>query len=214
MYVWWGPELHSTAAHYRRSSSRTERHPSSLGRPAHEVWSEIWDIIGPQIGQVMSEGTTWQENALVPITRNGRHEEVYWTYSFGPIDDDNAPNGVGGVLVVCTETTEQVLSRRQAVQDVERLAQLFEQAPGFMAMLRGPDHVFELVNPAYTKLAGRDDLIGKPVRAAFPDVAGQGFFELLDSVFASGQAYADFDAPIVFRETPDSPARQGLIRLR
>ena len=74
-------------------------------------------------------GATWQENALVPITRNGRREDVYWTYSYGPIDDHAAPNGVGGVLVVCTETTEQVLSRQQAARDVERLAQLFEQAP-------------------------------------------------------------------------------------
>jgi len=212
MYVWWGPELLCFYNDAYRRSIGPERHPSSLGRPARAVWSEIWDIIGPQIDQVMTGGgATWQENALVPITRNGRREEVYWTYSFGPIDDDTAANGVGGVLVVCTETTEQVLSRRQAVQDVERLAHLFEQAPGFMAMFRGPDHVFELVNPAFTTLAGRGDLIGKPVRAAFPDIAGQGFFELLDSVFTSGQAYTVFDAPIIFRETPDSPARERLI---
>ena len=132
MYVWWGPDLLCFYNDAYRRSIGPERHPGSLGRPAREVWAEIWDIIGPQIDQVMAGGgATWQENALVPITRNGRREEVYWTYSYGPIDDDAAPNGVGGVLVVCTETTEQVLSRRQAIQDVERLAQLFQQAPGF-----------------------------------------------------------------------------------
>jgi PAS domain S-box-containing protein len=212
MYVWWGPQLLCFYNDAYRRSIGPERHPGSLGRPAREVWAEIWDIIGPQIEQVMSGcGATWHENALVPITRNGRREEAYWTYSFGPIDDDAAPGGVGGVLVVCTETTDQVLSRRQAVQDVERLAQLFQQAPGFMALLRGPDHVFELVNPAYTRLAGRGDLIGRPVRAAFPDVEGQGFFELLDGVFASGQAYSVFGAPITFQDTPGSPARRRLI---
>ena len=175
MYIWWGPELLCFYNDAYRRSIGPERHPGSLGRPAREVWAEIWDIIGPQIEQVMTGGgATWQENALVPITRNGRREEVYWTYSYGPIDDDAAPNGVGGVLVVCTETTEQVLSRRRAVHDVERLAQLFQQAPGFMALLRGPDHVFELANPAYTKLVGRGDLIGKSVRDGLSGYGGPG----------------------------------------
>jgi hypothetical protein len=134
MYVWWGPDLLCFYNDAYRRSIGSERHPSSLGRPAREVWAEIWDIIGPQIDQVMTGGgATWQENALVPITRNGRQEEVYWTYSYGPIDDEAAPNGVGGVLVVCTETTEQVLSRRQAIQEVDRLGQLFQQAPGAAA---------------------------------------------------------------------------------
>jgi PAS domain S-box-containing protein len=212
MYVWWGPDLLCFYNDAYRRSIGPERHPGSLGRPAREVWAEIWDIIGPQIAQVMTGGgATWQENALVPITRNGRREDVYWTYSYGPIDDDAAPNGVGGVLVVCTETTEQVLSRRQAIRDVDRLAQLFQQAPGFMALLRGPDHVFELVNPAYTTLVGRSDFIGQPIRAVFPDLEGQGFFELLDSAFASGEAYSTFGAPITLQATPDSPARQRLI---
>ena len=212
MYIWWGPELLCFYNDAYRRSIGPERHPGSLGRPAREVWAEIWDIIGPQVDQVITGGgATWQENALIPITRNGQREDVYWTYSYGPIDDDAAPNGVGGVLVVCTETTEQVLSRQRAVEDVERLGQLFQQAPGFMAMLRGPEHVFELVNPAFTKLAGRGDLVGQSVRAAFPDVEGQGFFELLDSVFASGQAYSIFGAPITFQETPDNPPRERLI---
>jgi hypothetical protein len=47
-----------------------------------------------------SRGATWHENQLVPITRNGALENVYWTYSYGPIDDETAPNGIGGVLVV------------------------------------------------------------------------------------------------------------------
>ena len=77
MYIWWGPQracLYNDA--YRRSIG-PERHPLSLGRPAHEVWAEIWDIIGPQIEQVMSGGgATWHIDQLVPITRNGRREDV------------------------------------------------------------------------------------------------------------------------------------------
>jgi PAS domain S-box-containing protein len=212
MYVWWGPDLLCFYNDAYRRSIGPERHPGSLGRPAREVWAEIWDIIGPQIDRVMmGRGATWQENALVPITRNGRLEEVYWTYSYGPIDDEAAPNGIGGILVVCTETTEQVVSRRRATEDIERLAQLFQQAPGFVALLRGADHVFELANPAYIKLAGRSDLIGRPIRSVFPDIEGQGFFELLDNVFASGEAYSTFGAAITLQPSPDVPTRKHLI---
>ncbi len=65
-----------------RESIGPERHPGAIGRPAREVWGEIWHIIGPQIEQVMSGGgATWHVNHLVPITRHGKLEDVYWTYS-------------------------------------------------------------------------------------------------------------------------------------
>ena len=101
MYIWWGPDL---ACFYNDAYARSigpERHPGSLGRPAREVWAEIWDVIGPQIEQVISGGgATWHVNHLVPITRHGKREEVYWTYSYSPIDERTAPNEIGGVLVV------------------------------------------------------------------------------------------------------------------
>ncbi len=121
MYIWWGPELLCFYNDAYRRSIGPERHPGSLGQPARAVWAEIWDVIGPQIDQVMSGGgATWQENALIPITRDGRREDVYWTYSYGPIDDEDAPNGVGGVLVVCTETTDQVLAIQQAAEEARQ----------------------------------------------------------------------------------------------
>jgi len=69
-------------------------------------------------------GATWQEDALIPITRGGQREDVYWTYSYGPIDDEDAPNGIGGVLVVCTETTQQVLTAQRAGEERKRFAEL------------------------------------------------------------------------------------------
>ena len=114
MYVWWSPDLRCFYNDAFRQSIGPERHPSSLGQPACEVWAEVWDIIGPQIEQVMSGGgATWHENHLIPITRAGVREEVYWTYSYGPIDDEAAASGVGGVLVVCTETTQTVLAEQR-----------------------------------------------------------------------------------------------------
>ena len=204
MYIWWGPEL---ACLYNDAYSRLigpERHPVSLGRPALEVWSEIWDVIGPQIVQVMSGGgATWNVNHLVPITRHGRREEVYWTYSYSPIDERMAPHGIGGVLVVCTETTEQVLTARRLASERDRLAQLFEQAPSFMTVLRGPEHRFELANPAYLELVGNRALIGKTVAEALPETVEQGYIELLDQVFATGQAFVARSAR--YTQSPKQP---------
>ena len=204
MYVWWGPELICFYNDAYSQSIGPERHPGSLGQPGRVVWEEIWEIIGPQIDQVMTgAGPTWQENALIPITRNGRREDVYWTYSFGPIDDEDAPNGIGGLLVVCTETTQQVLIAQRAGQERERFAELFEQAPTFMARLTGPDHRFELVNPSYMRLVGDIDLIGRTVMEALPEAVSQGFVELLDEVYRAGEPYTGAGVPFMSMARPD-----------
>jgi PAS domain S-box-containing protein len=139
MYIWWGPELICFYNDAYSHSIGPERHPDSMGLPARTVWAEIWDVIGPQIDHVMSgSGATWHENQLVPITRHGKLENVYWTYSFSPIDDDTVSDGVGGVLVICTETTQQVLSLERSSKELndhmlahiaaERLASIVESS--------------------------------------------------------------------------------------
>ena len=206
MYVFWGPELSCLYNDAYSESIGPERHPISLGRPGREVWEEIWDIIGPQIDQVMAgRGATWHVNHLVPITRHGRREDVYWTYSYSPIDDETAPSGVGGVLVVCTETTAQVLTARRLAHERDRLAQLFEQAPTFMAMLTGPDHRFELANPGYTQLIGHRPLLGRTLAEALPEAVDQGYLALLDRVFESGDAYTATGARIALQPAPSEP---------
>ena len=110
MFIWWGPHLIQFYNDGYRQTMGPERHPSALGQPGRECWAEIWDIIGPQIDQVMGGGaSTWHENQLVPVTRHGRLEQLYWTYGFSPIDEGN---GVGGVLVVCRDVTNDYLAAR------------------------------------------------------------------------------------------------------
>ena len=85
---------------------------SSSARNGREFWDEIWPIIGPEVEGVMEQGiSTWHEDHLVPIFRNGRMEEVYWTYSYSPVlqEDDS----VGGTLVIVQETTQRVLAERR-----------------------------------------------------------------------------------------------------
>ena len=205
MYIWWGSDLVCLYNDAYSNSIGPERHPGSLGKPGRDVWAEIWDIIGPQIEQVMAgQGATWNENALVPITRHGRKEDVYWTYSYGPIDHDTAPTGIGGVLVVCTETTEAVLSRKRATDIALRQRRLFEQAPGFIIIMRGSEHVVEFVNDAHRAVFNSDNWTGKTIREAFPSIAGQGFFEQLDRVFATGDTFQANATAVRYRRTQDS----------
>jgi PAS domain S-box-containing protein len=112
MFLWWGPELIQFYNDGYRPSIRDDKHPSAIGQRGKDCWPEIWSIIGPQIESVMKQGnSTWNTNALVPINRNGKLEEVYWTYGYSPIRDKDG--AVQGTLVVCSETTEQVLSERR-----------------------------------------------------------------------------------------------------
>ena len=98
---------------------------------------------------------------------------------------------------------EGVLSRARAMQtEGYQLRQLFEQAPGFICFLRGEEHVFELTNPAYERLVGTRALLGKPVREALPELDRQGFYELLDEVYRSGQPYIGRKSRIHLQRQP------------
>jgi len=197
MIIFWGNDGLCFYNDAFRPSIGSERHPSSLGQPARIVWQEVWSIVGSQIEQVMGGGGgTWHENALVPITRNGVKEEVYWTYSYAPIDDEQAPGGIGGALVLCMETTHQVLAEKRLRQEAERQLRLLQQMPGFVGVLSGPNHVFEYVNDAYVAISGRSEFIGRTVREVFPELEGQGFYELLDNVYATGVPFAARAVPI------------------
>jgi PAS domain S-box-containing protein len=82
---------------------------------------------------------------------------------------------------------------------------MFMQAPGFVAILSGPDHRFQMHNDAYSQLIGHRDIAGKPVRQALPELEGQGFYEFLDSVFATGEPYEGRESVAQLQRTPDGP---------
>ncbi|MBA3319369.1 MAG: PAS domain-containing protein [Gemmatimonadales bacterium] len=383
MFIWWGPDLVQFYNDAYRRSLGPDRHPNALGQGGRACWAEIWPLIGPEIEAVMGGGeATWHEDRLVPITRGDRVEDVYWSYSYSPILDDDGD--VGGVLVTVQETTKRVLTERRArilqelaaneleaeseqeviaiaistleaesgevgfallyvhdpamgvyrladsaglaaghpagpptldhsgagvwpvppatsdqlpvvvedlittvgsirregwpeairealmvpmarsggdaglngwlivgvnprlrvdeeyrrffsqiareithalhnvhaveqerrgrqaaevaaaERDAERLqlARVFELSPTFLTVLRGPDHVVELSNAAYHRLIGVREILGKPVRSALPEVEGQGFFELLDRVYRTGEPFVGNELAIQVERAP------------
>ncbi len=128
MFLWWGPELicfYNDA--YRPSLGNNGKHPYALGKPGEEIWPEIWSIIKPLIDSVLLNGeATWSEDQLIPIYRNGRLEDVYWTFGYSPVyDEDVVP---AGVLVTCTETTEKVKNLNRLNESKEQLLFAIEAA--------------------------------------------------------------------------------------
>ena len=120
MFLWWGPELicfYNDA--YRPSLGENGKHPFILGMKAKEAWPEIWEIIKPLIDQVLEGEATWSEDQLVPIYRNGKIEDVYWTFSYSPLNDESG--NPAGVFVTCTETTEKVNNHKLLVETNDQL---------------------------------------------------------------------------------------------
>ncbi len=217
MLLWWGPELIQFYNDAYRRTLGPERHPSALGQPGEDCWQEVWPIVGPQIESILAGGpATFHENTLVALTRNGAREDVWWNYGFSPIPGET---GVDGVLVVCTDVTaihlatqEQArLNARLSAEVAQREYQydrqktMFQQAPGFMCILRGPKHVFEFANDAYLRLVGERELVGRPMDKVIPEAYGQGFTELLDQVYASGEPYSAHGLGIELRIKPGAP---------
>ena len=79
MFLFWGPELVQLYNDdYRPSLGQGGRHPRALGMRGREFWTDIWDVIGPQIEQVMTTGeATWHQDQYLPIERNGRLDDVW-----------------------------------------------------------------------------------------------------------------------------------------
>jgi PAS domain S-box-containing protein len=122
MFLWWGQDLiqfYNDA--YRPSLGNDGKHPSALGQRGQDCWPEIWPIIKPLIDGVLSGGEAiWREDQLIPIYRNGRIEDVYWTFSYSPVSDERGE--IAGVLVTCMETIQKVTTFKQLEESKNQLA--------------------------------------------------------------------------------------------
>ncbi|MGZ4879343.1 MAG: PAS domain-containing protein, partial [Candidatus Angelobacter sp.] len=89
-----------------------KKHPWALGKPAREVWAEIWSDLNPRIRKVLETGeATWDEGLLLFLERSGYPEETYHTFSYSPLTGDDGR--VNGLFCVVTEETERIIGERQ-----------------------------------------------------------------------------------------------------
>ncbi|NYV78113.1 PAS domain-containing protein, partial [Streptomyces sp. UH6] len=112
MWMAWGPDLTFFCNDAYRRDTLARKYPWALGRPAREVWAEIWHEIGPRIDTVLSTGrATWDQGLQLFLQRSGYPEETYHTFSYSPLRDDDG--AVVGMLCVVTEETERVIGERR-----------------------------------------------------------------------------------------------------
>ena len=215
--LWCGPGLQLIYNDAYRSVLGA-KHPQALGRPGAEVWAEIWPEILPLFETIRAGGpAVYAENARFAMERAGESADDGWfTFSLSPIRDD--AGGIVAFLNVVAETTRQRRAEqeahdaRTAAEVAERrLREVFAQAPAFLAVLSGKDHVFDFANAAYMQLVGHREVLGKAVDEALPEVRTQGFIDLLDRVFRSGEPFVGREIPIMLARNPESPPEQAYV---
>ena len=214
----WGPDLLQIYNDAYRVIMG-DKHPAGLGRSVLWSWAEIRDVVGPLFERVWNGETVYFEDLLLRVDRHGGVEDAYFTFSYSPVIVESGQ--VGAVLINCYETTDQVRARAlQAERDrllgeleVERarLEYVFKQAPAFLAVLRGPQHVFELVNDGYYQLVGHRELVGRPIREGLPEVVEQGFVNLLDEVLATGEPFVGRELAVQLARRPGAPREERYV---
>ena len=165
-----------------------------------------------------------------PIRRaDGGFANRYWTCVHTPVLDESG--AVGFVLQNTVDVTEFARLREQATLPfrsihaetsmIERLREseesaadfrrLFQQAPGFFAVMSGPEHIFTFTSDAYRRLIGERAVIGRAIREALPEVVEQGFADLLDRVYAEGQPYSGAAVRVMLENEPGRPLRESFL---
>lgn len=143
MFLFWGDNLISFYNDaYRPSLGNDGKHPA-IGKPGEEVWADIWEFVGPIISKVVSTGKpAWFENQLVPFFRNSKTEDIYWTFSHSPVFSDDGR--IGGVLVTCMETTQNVLDAMRIESEVSERTHDLERAQA--SLLKANVYLQEIIN--------------------------------------------------------------------
>lgn len=193
-----------------------DRHPHVLGGPLRDAWPEAWDFNGAMLADGLAGKPQVYQNAHFVLVRDGETRDSWFDLYYAPVGADDGGT-YRGVLATVVEITDRVLTararaaqaselralntelaaqrarleiaNRQLAGDMQFISNLFQSSPSFMAVLLGPDHRFELTNTAYDRLIGRRAPQGIPLRDLLPEVAAQGFVDLLDRVYASGEPF-------------------------
>lgn len=190
MVLFWGPDLicfYNDA--FRPSLGVNGKHPWAFGQRGEVMWAEIWPTIKPWLDQVLTSGEpVWKENQLVGFYRNGRMEDIYWTFCYSAVEDENGR--IAGVFVTCTETTDAVLSARRLKESEDFTRSIIMNSEAAHAVWTGPEMVFEMANEKMLAMLGRDQsILGKPFLEALPELQQTNLLERLHHVLQTGEMY-------------------------
>jgi PAS domain S-box-containing protein len=186
-----------------------DRHPDALGCSVLEVWPEAAEFNQTVLTKVLAGESLSYRDSKFLLKRNGALEQSWFDLDYSPVTDESGT--IFGVLAVVVEKTNFVLVTQQLEREREQFGALFEQAPSFMAILRGPHHYFEHINPGYAKLIGHRPVIGFTAAEALPEAAAQGYVKLLDEVYESGSAISRTGARYALQTQPDGAVLERFV---
>jgi PAS domain-containing protein len=183
------------------------------------AWRSFW----PQESQdgidaavaLARAGGTGQVKAFCPTAKGAPR---WWEVTVTAVHADDGR--VQNLLAVSRDVSaahEADVERGRLLKEVQaanaRMADIFNQTPAFIAVYSGPGHVIELINERYQQLVGKRDLVGQPVRQALPEIEGQGFFELFERVYRTGESFTGTDMPVMLQRRPGAPLEERFIDL-
>ena len=182
-----------------------------INKPLFEVSPELEEKLKKILDDVFITGEPFVVDEIaVQLIRTGKPDTAYFNSIYQPLRD--LDNEINGVIIIETEVTEAVNARkiietneRLLEQERKSLHDFFTQAPAVLAILKGPEHVFEFANPAYLELIGNRDIINKSLLEALPEIAGQGFSEMLDNVYKTGDTFTGKETPVMLYKGNDKP---------
>jgi PAS domain S-box-containing protein len=215
MVLMWGPS-HVMIYNDAYVPIAADKHPRAFGGTVPGIWPEIWDWNREVLAAGLRGEQRSAPDTLMHLQRADRVDEIWFDLYYSPVRVEEGR--IGGVLCTVVDITERkrgeahreraeadLRAQRDAADDANRRLQaetgflraLFAQAPTFMAVLRGPDHVYDLTNADYQRVIGGLDVIGRRVGDVLPQLRAQGFVDLLDRVYRSGAPYVGRNVSVV-----------------
>ena len=167
---------------------------AAFGQPAADVWPEMWAGLSAQFGAVTTrgEGFVFRRTSDAHTPTNATPVHPWGDYTLGPVRDGgdrDDPSSNVAILAVVTASPAHVQADHGIAAERAELRSLISHMPVPMALHLGPEHRYELANEAYETVSGRRGLVGQTPREAFPEFASAGYFEILDHVYATGEAW-------------------------
>jgi len=188
----------------RPIDSVIHNHPSAPG---------LYSLKEGRVSKAAREGKAIRVDDDVFWHKEGRPLPV--AYSVSPMISDGKPAGAVITFSDVTERRRNELEKESLMREIQishnQMADVFKQAPAFMCILRGAQHLVEKANDRYMELVGYREILNKTIRESLPELEGQGFFELLDNVFITGQSYVGSDVQLGLQRQPGAELENRFI---
>lgn len=207
-FVVWGPSLEVI---YNDGFIELlgDQHPRAMGRSYLELWPEAKAMHEPYVRRAQRGESLLIKNLAFDVPRGGVAQKAIATFSYSPIRKSDGT--VVGVECVFIENTEAACMLAFQPDQRALLEKQLLQAPGFLAVLRGPEHIFDFVNDEFQQLVGFRDIVGKTAANALSAIIDQGLIDILDIVRKTGEPFLDREVPVMLRRTTGSPPVQAYV---